>query len=147
MVVHFMGQDNVMKMLAMLTDVWRALFSPPATETEREAADPSENVRGMLRWNGENCTGCDLCAKDCPAKAIQLVVIDKKAKRFAMCYDCGRCTYCGQCAESCRFDCWTFTEAGVSSAATRPGEFEIYFGEDEDHVLAEASEERATEGR
>ena len=30
------------------------------------------------------CTGCKICVRDCPARAVELVVVDKATKRFVM---------------------------------------------------------------
>ncbi len=39
---------------------------------------------------------------DCPANAIQVTMLDRKAKRFVMDYYIDRCAFCGQCTQSCR---------------------------------------------
>ncbi|MDR3239831.1 MAG: NADH-quinone oxidoreductase subunit NuoF [Clostridiales bacterium] len=49
------------------------------------------------RIDGEKCTGCTLCSKRCPAKAISGEA--KKPHRV----DGTLCVKCGKCAESCRF--------------------------------------------
>ncbi len=90
----------------MFKDVLNALFHDPVTELypgERPAA--SALLRGKLVWTPNGCTGCALCVKDCPANALELIVIDKAAKQFAMRYYADRCAYCGQCVASCRFNC------------------------------------------
>lgn len=90
----------------MFGDVLRSLLRRPATRlypTERAAA--AERLRGQLRFDPEKCVGCALCCKECPADALDLITLDKKAKRFVIRYDAGRCTFCGQCVVSCRFDC------------------------------------------
>ncbi len=92
-----------MKFAVMLSDVSRSLFRRPATERYPfERREPSERLRGLLHWNPEPCTGCGLCAKDCPAGAIEMIVLDKASKRFVMLYHVDRCTFCAQCVKSCR---------------------------------------------
>lgn len=126
-----------MKLGAMRGDVLSALFRAPVTERypfERHAAP--EQLRGMLRWDGENCTGCGLCAKDCPAQAIEMIVLDRKAKRFVMHYQVDRCTFCAQCVASCRQDCLSMDDETWELAALGRSGFEITYGKPED--IAEA---------
>lgn len=95
-----------MKLGSMLKDISKALVQRPITEQYpfvRRAVP--ERLRGRLIWNPEACTGCGLCATDCPAHAIELLVLDKKAKRFVMTYHVDRCTFCAQCVHSCRQGC------------------------------------------
>jgi ferredoxin len=83
-----------MKLGAMLGDVIRSLFKTPITEYypyQKKAAP--QRLRGKLLWNRESCTGCGLCAKDCPAGALDVIVIDKKAKKIVMNYDADHCIY------------------------------------------------------
>ncbi|MBT7311498.1 4Fe-4S binding protein, partial [bacterium] len=46
----------------------------------------------------ENCTGCTLCAKDCPVNAIE-----GKAKEIHF-IDQELCVKCGKCITSCNFN-------------------------------------------
>lgn len=95
-----------MRLATMFKDALRALFSRPVTrQYPRERTAAPERLRGKLVWHPENCTGCQLCTKDCPADAIELVVVDKDSKHYELHYDMNRCIYCGQCVESCRFNC------------------------------------------
>ena len=92
-----------MKFGTMLSDVSSALFRRPATENYpfvRQRNPPG--LRSFLKLNPETCTGCGLCAMDCPANAIQVTVLDRKAKRFVFSYYTDRCLFCGQCVETCR---------------------------------------------
>ena len=98
-------------------------------------------LRGRLHWDPEGCTGCALCVKDCPADAIELITLDRKAKRFVMRYSADRCTFCGQCVENCRFDCISMSSEEYSLAALTHDGFTVYYGNDADveQVLAEQS--------
>jgi formate hydrogenlyase subunit 6/NADH:ubiquinone oxidoreductase subunit I len=122
-----------MKVGTMITDLLRSLFKKPATErypfVKREAPP---RFRGKLYWVPEKCTGCQLCIKDCPANAIELIVIDKAAKRFVMRYHADHCTYCAQCVESCRFKCLNLSNKDWEMAAMNKQPLEIYYGRDED---------------
>jgi len=48
----------------------------------------------------EQCSGCGLCVRDCPAQALEL--IKDTRTNFRLIYYPARCAYCGQCVESCR---------------------------------------------
>jgi formate hydrogenlyase subunit 6/NADH:ubiquinone oxidoreductase subunit I len=118
----------------MLHDLFQSLLSKPATEPfpNPEPNEP-ERLRGKLHWDPERCTGCQLCIKDCPADALKLFTIDKKAKEFVMRYDVGRCTFCAQCVENCRFDCISMSNTEWALASESKAPFIIYYG-DEAHV-------------
>ena len=122
-----------MKLSNMLGDVLHSLVRRPATEFypfERHATPPA--LRGQLAWDVEKCTGCSLCVKDCPSRALELIVVDKAAKRYVMLYHEDRCTYCAQCVQSCRFDALALSSEQWELAALTPDAFAIYYGRKED---------------
>jgi formate hydrogenlyase subunit 6/NADH:ubiquinone oxidoreductase subunit I len=122
-----------MRLAAMLGEVLRSLVARPATRRYPvERAATPERLRGKLRWRAAGCTGCALCVKDCPANALDLIVIDKAAKRFAMRYDAARCTYCGQCIQSCRFKCFAASPEDWELAALNREGFTVIYGHDEE---------------
>lgn len=130
-----------MKIGSMWRDVSASLFRRPATERypfERRAAP--ERLRGLLHYDGAACTGCGLCAQDCPAQAIEVTVIDRKAKRFVFVYHADRCTFCAQCVQSCRQGCLALAHDAWELAALDKDLFTTCYGEEEDveHVLAGA---------
>ena len=110
-----------MRPAMMFLDITKSLFRQPVTERYPFERHPTpERLRGRLVWEPASCTGCGLCAKDCPADAIQMIVLDKKAKRFVMEYHVDRCTYCGQCVYSCRQGCLSMSsDAWELSALSR----------------------------
>ena len=92
-----------MRFGTMLSDVTGALFRRPATENYPSVRQLNPlRLRSFLRWNQQACTGCGLCAMDCPANAIHVTILDKKEKRFVFSYHTDQCLFCGQCVESCR---------------------------------------------
>ncbi len=122
-----------MKIGAMIGDVITSLFKRPATERypfERKPAPA--RLRGKLWWDPEKCTGCQLCVKDCPSEALELITLDRVAKKFVMRYHADRCTYCGQCVENCRFDCLGMSNEQWELAALGRQPFEVYYGREED---------------
>ncbi|HSB91022.1 MAG TPA: 4Fe-4S binding protein [Anaerolineales bacterium] len=122
-----------MRLGAMLGDILPSLFRAPVTElypfTRRE---PPTRLRGLLHWDRESCTGCGMCATDCPSQAIELFTYDKKAKRFVFELHVDRCTFCGQCAVSCRQGSLALTKGNWELAAFDRGTLDLHFGEKED---------------
>jgi NAD(P)H-quinone oxidoreductase subunit I len=133
-----------MKIGAMIGDTVRSLFRRPVTRpypTVRE--DAPERLRGKLLWDAEKCTGCSLCVKDCPAQAIEIVMVDKADKRFVVHYHLDRCTFCSQCVVSCRTGALTMSNDDWELADTDKARFTLCYGDEADVArlagLAEAS--------
>jgi formate hydrogenlyase subunit 6/NADH:ubiquinone oxidoreductase subunit I len=117
----------------MLGDIAGSLFKKPVTEKypfEKKAAP--ESLRGKLYYDAAKCTGCMLCIKDCPAAAIELITIDKAAKRFVMKYNMDKCTFCDQCVINCRFKCLDLSNEDWELASLTQEPMTIYYGRDED---------------
>jgi len=84
----------------MIELVLKSLFLKPATVNyPLQKFDMPDRFRGKLKFDASKCIGCQLCVKDCPAKAITIKKIGEKS--FEMDIDLGKCVYCGQCADSC----------------------------------------------
>ncbi len=122
-----------MRIGAMLGDTSRSLFERPVTELYPFARRPTpERLRGQLTFEPSKCTGCKICVRDCPAAAIEIVVVDKAAKRFVMGFQTGRCAYCGQCVVSCNFDAIGMSHDLWELAALSRTAFALTFGRQED---------------
>lgn len=122
-----------MKLGTMLKDVLHSLLRRPATERYPLEKRPSPvRARGALRWDPEPCLGCGLCVQDCPADAIQIITLDKKAKRFVLRYHVDRCTFCSQCVQSCRFNCITLDNEDWELAGDDNKAFTMLLGREED---------------
>lgn len=122
-----------MKITTVLSEMLRSLFHRSATRAYPfERTQPPERLRGKLVWNPEKCTGCCLCAKDCPADAIELITVDKANKKFVMRYHADRCAFCAQCALNCRFKCLEMSNEQWELAALNKESFAVYYGKDED---------------
>lgn len=103
----------------LLPQIWRALRR--RSETIRYPFGPltlPEGFRGEVAIRAENCRGCSLCVRDCPAAALELH--RKNRNEFVLLYHPDRCAYCGQCELSCQFDAihlsQTFTPATTDRA-------------------------------
>lgn len=132
-----------MKLGAMFNDVTTSLFQRPVTEKYPfERHEAPERLRSYLHWNSENCTGCGMCAQDCPAKAIEIITLDKKAKRFVFVYHVDRCTFCAQCVFTCMKSSLEMRNDSWELAALSKESFTVYYGSEEDvqQVLAGAVE-------
>jgi formate hydrogenlyase subunit 6/NADH:ubiquinone oxidoreductase subunit I len=122
-----------MKIGAMLGDVVQSLFKQPVTERYPFEHKPTpERLRGELFFDPTKCVGCQLCIKDCPSDALELITIDKAAKRFVMRYHIDRCTFCAQCVQNCRFACLGMSDKKWELAALKKEAFTVYYGRDED---------------
>ena len=137
MAIHVPGRaGGAMKFGTMFSDVIVSLFQRPVTERyPAERSEAPERLRSVLSWVQENCTGCGMCAKDCPANAIELVVLDKKAKRFVMVYHVDRCTFCAQCVHTCMQNSLELLNDTWELAALSKDPFTLYFGDPQDVEL------------
>jgi len=118
---------------SLVGNVLQSLFKRPDTELypfEKKEVPP--RLRGTLVWNPDKCTGCMLCVKDCPANALELVVLDKKNKKFMMRYHADRCIYCSQCVVSCRMNCLKMISEEWELASAQKEPFFVEYGKSEE---------------
>ena len=116
-----------------LGELVKSLFKRPVTERYPFDRKPTpERLRGKLYYDPNKCAGCQLCVRDCPSQAIELVTIDKENKRFVMIYHMNRCTFCDQCVQSCRFDCLDLSSEEWELASLDEQPLTVYYGKEED---------------
>ncbi len=118
---------------AMIGDIVGSLFKKNSTQLYPFERKPTPTrLRGKLVWDPSKCTGCQLCVKDCPSNALELIVLDKISKRFVLKYHIDRCTFCAQCVQTCRFKCLEMSSEQWELASTKKEPFEVYYGNDVD---------------
>ena len=79
------------------------IFAAPATEQYPIVKTPQplvpESFRGQPILDTALCSGCGLCSRDCPSRAIEMVeVAGKKYPQLRL----DKCIFCYQCVENCR---------------------------------------------
>jgi len=67
--------------------------------------------RGKILYDREKCTGCQLCLKVCPTKAIEFIPEEKKVKIFV-----ARCCFCAQCNDICPTNALSMTDEFLLSS-------------------------------
>jgi len=107
----------------LLPNILLSLIRPPETsDYPRHKKDFAPRFRGKVNIHTENCVGCGLCVLDCPAKAL---LMNKQSKEsFKLFHFRDKCTYCGQCEQSCRFDA-IFLENKLVESSSEKESFEI----------------------
>jgi len=85
--------------MSMEGELLKSLSKKPITlRYPYEKAAPLKGLRGKHSWDPAKCTGCGMCARVCPAFAIEIF---GKGKEAELRVHLDRCTFCGQCEESC----------------------------------------------
>lgn len=84
---------------ALIKAMGSCIFKKPFTQQYPFVkVQAPEGYRGRHIFNPEKCMSCGLCARDCPAKAIELVEVSgKRMPKFFL----DRCIFCYLCAEGC----------------------------------------------
>lgn len=84
---------------ALIKDMGSCIFKKPFThQYPFVKAHAPEGYRGKHVFYPEKCMSCGLCARDCPANAIELVEVSgKRMPKFFL----DRCIFCYLCAENC----------------------------------------------
>ena len=114
----------------LLPNIAEALFSKPETIAYPAVSQRSSvSYRGSVRIIDENCVGCGLCVRDCPAAAL---VLEKDLKQiFRLIHFRDRCTSCGQCELSCKFNSIYLDNTYQEASAERKDFFEVLVDKNE----------------
>ena len=116
----------------MFQDILESFFKKHATTLyPGERIAPPQRYRGVLSYTPSACIGCSLCVKDCPSDAIELIILDRAAKKYVVKYHMDRCIYCGQCVVNCKFKCIGMSNQDWEHAALDK-KFMVYYGREED---------------
>ncbi|MEZ0394706.1 MAG: 4Fe-4S binding protein [Desulfurococcaceae archaeon] len=107
---------------------FRNLVSRAATlQYPREPADVEEGFRGAHYVDLMKCTGCSLCAIECPADAIKMAKIPEgvatskaNVRRLYPLINYGRCVFCYRCVAVCPFNAFVVTNRFELSGPSRP---------------------------
>ncbi len=81
------------------------------TELLNPPVEVPPNFRGKISYNRDKCTGCQLCIKVCPTKAIEFIPEEKKVKIFV-----SRCCFCAQCNDICPTGALSMTDEFMLSS-------------------------------
>ena len=85
---------------ALIPESIKQLFTKAATVLYPfEPCPVPEGFRGKLVPDNSLCIGCNICVRDCPAEAIEIVKTGEKQFKFVVYLD--RCVYCKQCVDVC----------------------------------------------
>jgi formate hydrogenlyase subunit 6/NADH:ubiquinone oxidoreductase subunit I len=87
------------KLTPMMKEVVSQIFRKPATQKYPSVRpEVPLGLRGKQVFDISLCISCGLCARDCLAKAIEMV--DVEGKKHPLFY-LDRCIFCYQCVEGC----------------------------------------------
>ena len=85
----------------MVPEVFKTAVKPPVTSRYPfEKAEVPEDFRGKIHFNSQQCIGCKMCMRDCPAKAITIEKVGEE-KVFKAVFDLDRCIFCAQFVDNC----------------------------------------------
>src|SRR4030042_5800382 len=76
----------------------QTLTKPATSKYPFEKLKLANDFRGQPIFDSDQCSGCGLCSRDCPAKAIEMVEFNGE-KRPQL--NLSKCVFCYQCAETC----------------------------------------------
>ncbi|MDR1695975.1 MAG: 4Fe-4S binding protein [Endomicrobium sp.] len=84
----------------ILFEALKSFFKKPATSRyPYEKRGIHKSFAGMISFEQNKCIGCQICVRNCPAKAIK---ISKAADKIFSCeLYLANCIFCSQCVMSC----------------------------------------------
>ena len=85
----------------MIPELFKNVLKAPATTKYPFCKiEAPADFRGRIVFTSENCIGCNICVRDCPADAIVINKVGEE-KIFEAVFELDRCIYCAQCVLSC----------------------------------------------
>lgn len=104
----------------------KQLFRKPATiKYPQGGLVIDRNYRGKLSYNPANCIGCNLCVRDCPADALEIINAGTKENKAFECHlNLAHCIFCGQCVDSCKKGCLVLTP-NIELAGLKKADFKM----------------------
>ena len=85
----------------MLAELFRNVTKEPATiQYPYVKIELPGASRGLIVFISENCIGCNICVRDCPADAIKINKPGEE-KIFEAVFNLDECIFCAQCVLSC----------------------------------------------
>lgn len=120
--------------LGVVTQLIKNLFSRPMTVAfPHEAIPIPQGYRGEHAYDVDRCTGCTLCARVCPNRAIEMVEASKeKQDAYPKTYpqiDLGKCCFCGLCQDICPSGAMMLTQNVFLSTTDRSAVLRSPFAE------------------
>jgi formate hydrogenlyase subunit 6/NADH:ubiquinone oxidoreductase subunit I len=105
-------------LFSLVPQLWNTLRSRPITvRYPFEPLNLPAYFRGRVVCEEENCRGCGLCVRDCPANGL---ILERNGKQgFRLIHYPDRCAYCGQCEENCPQSAIRLTSAYVHATTDR----------------------------
>lgn len=89
---------------AIHPDRLKVRFRKPEGKISRRELFKLVSPFGKVTLDGSKCTGCGLCALDCPTRALT-VSSSEETDVYQLLFKYGLCVACGQCVEVCPEQC------------------------------------------
>ncbi len=103
------------------------LKGPATVEYPRVPAPVEPDYRGRHYADLRKCTGCSVCAIECPANAIEMVEVPSgyevpasNRRRVYPLIDYGKCVFCYRCVAVCPFSAYVVSNEYKLAGPEKP---------------------------